>query len=126
MRKEGISFAPLTCLRRVVTRLLPHQDSPKSGAMKTYLGCIATLRSEIFDTCVVILPLPADPVEFDQNVIWDLAAVPTASGYIDMLFGNPDPTYTQGLPVEMSVRSTQDSGRYLYAANLFDNRVLFR
>ena len=124
--QEQVSLAPLTGLHCLVIRLISHRGSPRSGDIKTSLNCLRTLREGAFETCIVILPFPSDPVAFDRNVIEDLTEVPTESEYIDMFFGHSDPWFYSIFPAEMSVKSTRNREFNLLPGNIFDNRLLFR
>ena len=115
--QDRLSLAPLTHLQRCVIR----SPGDQWTSMEPTLKCLSTLKSKVFDEFVIILPLSQTAIQLHNNVLLKLAEAHTLSGYIDILFGNPDPENLLGPPGEMTILT-----RNLYLGNYFDNREIFR
>ena len=89
--------------------------------MEPTLKCLSTLKSKVFDEFVIVLPISQTAIQLRNNVLLNLAEIQTLSGYIDILFGHPDPANSPGPPREMTIVA-----RNLYLGSYFDNREIFR
>ena len=115
--QERLSLAPLTHLRRCVIR----SSGDQWTSLEPTLKCLSTLRSKVFDEFIIVLPLSQIAAQFQKNVVLELEQVETLSGYIDMVFGHPDPASPLGPSGEMTLVAGN-----LYLGNYFDNREMLR
>ena len=105
------------------------------------LGFLSTLKPEAFDTCIIMLPLNQVHAHLYKTIIRELWRLPTGLGYVDMMFGSPDPESPLGplgqVTLENSKKNEESSSRRpryrlghegidLYIGNQFDNREIFR